>query len=261
MRPLLLCGFLFALSVARSISAADPSADVDAALRSRIHDFYQLQVNRKFRQAEQLVATDTKDFYYDSRKPDIRAFKVAKIEYAPDFQSAKVTLSSRMQIMIPGAAPKVLDVPFTSYWKIDDGQWCWYVDQSKLLNTPFGRVNAKTDGAKEDVSKLAQRISAAALMDGVRADVKSVHLDPDNPQPQTVTLKNTLPGPVTVQVLTASPALKIAVAKPDLGAEESTQLTITPVVGSPDRRPSQVLLKIGPLGQIIQIGLDYRPAK
>ncbi len=252
--------FLLAFSVTSLLSAAAPPVDVDAALRGRIQDFYQLQVDRKFRQAEQLVAGDTKDFYYESRKPDIRAFNIVKIEYARDFQSAKVTLSSRMEIMIPGAVPKILDVPFTSYWKIDDGKWCWYVDQSKLLETPFGQVSGKTDGSKEDVSKLTQRISAAALMDGVHADPKRVQLDPADPQPRTVTLKNTLPGPVTVQVLTNSPALKIAVAKPELGAEESTQLTIAPVAGASDR-PTEVLLKIGPLGQTIQIGLDYAPAK
>jgi hypothetical protein len=72
-------------------------------------------------------------------------------------------------------------------------------------------------------------------------------------------LKNTLPGPVTIQSLTSSPALKIEIGKPDLGAEESTKLTVTPVAGSTGR-PAQITLKIGPIGQIIQISLDYTDA-
>jgi hypothetical protein len=256
LRKVLLSG----LSVAFAVLAAEPPADVDAALRSRIHDFYQLQVDRKFRQAEQLVAADTKDFYYESKKPDIRAFKIVSIQYAPDFQSAKVMLSSRATIMFPGTTvPKELDVPFTSTWKIDGGQWCWYVDQSALLDTPFGRVKGKTDSATEDVAKLAERAKAGS-MDGVHADVTRIPLDPDHPKPQIVTLKNTLPGPVTIQSLTNSPALKIEIAKADLGAEESTTVTITPVAGNSDR-PGQLTLRIGPLGQLIQIGLDYPPAK
>ena len=254
---------LLGLPLAFLLSAADPPPDVDAALRSRVQDFYQLQVDRKFRQAEQLVAADTKDFYYESRKLDIRAFKIVKIEYAPDFQSATVTISSKREILIPGAAPKVLDFPSASYWKIEDGKWCWYVDQSKLLDTPFGRLHPQTApkaGGASDVPKVPQPMSVAALVNGVHADTTRVQLDPEHPEPRTVILKNTLPGPVTIQLSTGSPALKVEIAKPNLGAEESTQITITPVAGSSDR-PAQLLIKVGPTGQTIRIDLDYGPGK
>ena len=252
---------LLSLSAAIALLAADPPpSDVDAALRSRIQDFYQLQADRKYRQAEQLVAADTKDFYYESRKPDIRSFKIVEIRYTPDFQSARVTLSSSMQITIPGVSPQVMDVPFSSSWKLDDGKWCWYVDQSTLFDTPFGRTNSKADGTTEDPSKLVARISSAGLMEGVQADTSKVQLDQEHPVPRIVSLKNTLPGPVSIQSLTESTALKVEIAKPNLEADESTAVTITPVSGI-SNPPPQLTLRVMPMGQIIQIALDYSPAK
>lgn len=237
------------------LSAADPPPEVDAALRSRMQEFFQLLVAHKFRQAESLVAEDSKDFYYDARKPDIRAFKLTEIRYSPDFRSAKVMHTVTMTLPIPGAIPKPMDLPFPSEWKLEDGKWCWYVDQSKLLDTPFGRMSPGTTPA--EASKVVDRIaSAQSMMNAVQADRIRVPLDPAHPAPQIVTLKNTLPGPVTIQSLTNSPALKIEIAKPNLIADESTQVTITPVAGATDR-PGQLELKIGPFGQIIRIALDY----
>ena len=123
------------------LCAADALPDVDAALRSRVQEFYQLQVDKKFRQADEYVATDTKDFYFDTKKPDIQAFKIVGIQYAPDFHSAEVRLTTHTHVPIPGAFDNPMETVLISDWKIDGGKWCWYVDREKLLNTPFGRVN------------------------------------------------------------------------------------------------------------------------
>ena len=37
--------------------------------------FLQLEVDKKYRQAETFVAEDTKDYYYDNGKPEINAFR------------------------------------------------------------------------------------------------------------------------------------------------------------------------------------------
>ena len=251
---------LFCLPLILTLSAAEPPLEIDSALRARVDEFYQLQTDRKFRQAEQFVAADTKDFYYESRKPDIRTVKIVGIQYADDFQSAKVMLSSHMQIMVPGATPKIMDVPFTSYWKIDGNQWCWYVDQVKLLDTPFGPVKSKGNGASEDLTKIESRISVAGMMDGVHADPPLIQLDPEHPKPATVTLKNTLPGPVTVQSLSNLSFLKVEIAKPNLSAEESTQVTITITAGSVER-PKQITFRAQPMGQLIPVTIEYPAAK
>ena len=46
--------------------AEAPSPEVDQALRARIAEFYQDHVGGKFRQAEALVAEETKDYFYSA---------------------------------------------------------------------------------------------------------------------------------------------------------------------------------------------------
>ncbi len=244
------------------LHAADPPPEVDSALRARVQNFYQLQTDRKYRQAEQFVAEDTKDLYYAGNKPQIQSFRITGIQYGADFQTAKVSVSAHMQVMMPGLTPPVMnfDVPLTGTWKIENGLWCWYVDQSKPVETPFGPIPRSTTEGKPDSSKLAEAVSAASLMAGVHADKAGIRLDPRQPKPEILTLQNTLPGPVTVQSLTTSAALKIEITKPNLGAKESTEVTITPVPGSADR-PKEIQFRIGPLNQIIRIAVEYTDTK
>lgn len=243
------------------LHAADPAPEVDAALRERIQQFYQLQVDHKFRQAESLVAADSKDYYYDTQKPEIHEFKMGAIRYSPDGKSADVTVTAKMTIRIIGARPAVMDFPLHSKWKIEDGKWCWYVDTS-AIDTPFGRLKLSADGVggSADLSKVPGRGSVADLQNGVQPDTRKLLIDPDSAKTVAVTLRNTLPGPVSVAVQSESPALKIELAKPNLGAGESTILTVTPVSGIA-QRPNKIVLIVQPTGQQIQIDLDYTPAK
>ncbi len=240
---------------------AAPPADVDAALRDRIQQFYQLQVDHKFRQAESLVAEDSKDYYYDTQKPELHDFKLEIIKYLPDGHSADVTVVTKMTMRILGARPAVVDFPLHSKWKLDGGKWCWYVDTSGI-DTPFGRMKVSdgVGGGLADLSKAPGRGTVANLENGVQPDTHKLLIDPRSSKPVTMTLKNTLPGTVSLAVEGESPALKVEIAKPNLGALESTQVTVTPVPGSSDR-PTKLILRVMPTGQPIQIDLDYSPAK
>ena len=46
----------------------------EKALRERVQQFYQLQQDKKYRDAEAIVADDTKDSYYAARNPISTAF-------------------------------------------------------------------------------------------------------------------------------------------------------------------------------------------
>jgi len=56
------------------------AAKAEKALRARVEQFFQLQVDKKFRQVEPMVAADSKDLYYNASKPDLKAFEVQKVE-------------------------------------------------------------------------------------------------------------------------------------------------------------------------------------
>jgi len=249
------CRAIFlSFSLLPGLFAADPPADVDAALRERVQTFYQLHVDHKFRQAEAFVAEDSKDFYYEEKKPDLKEFRITRIEYAPDFNSAKVSLSSRTEVLLPGAGPVVLDLPFFTNWKIEDGKWCWYIDKDALLQTPFGKL--KPDGSKKPPD-IAHPVAPSAVMSAVQADREQVVLDPTHPQSVSVGLKNTLPGPVSLRTFTESNWLKIEFAKTNLSANESTTLTLTPAEGTTRERPPSVVINVQPMNQIVTIAIDW----
>ena len=88
-----------------------PPQDVDDALRARIKTFYDLHVEHKYRQAEQLIAEESKDDFYTMSKPQVSGFRIASIEYSDHFTKAKALIVGRMQALLPMFGPKEMDIP------------------------------------------------------------------------------------------------------------------------------------------------------
>src|SRR5579862_6988218 len=120
---------LSAQTTANVFDKAPP--DVDEALRARITKFYQAHVDGKARQAEQYVAEDTKDFFFDTNKPRYLDFRIDTITYSDHFTKARAVVLCKQRVMMPGFTDHPMDVPTPSTWKVEDGKWYWYVDQSK----------------------------------------------------------------------------------------------------------------------------------
>src|SRR5713101_6098636 len=95
---LLLAGVCFGQNPADLFSKAPP--DVEDALRARITEFYQDHVEGKFRQAEQLVADDTKELFYTANKPKYLGFQIVRIEYSDNFTQAKATVACEQFVMM-----------------------------------------------------------------------------------------------------------------------------------------------------------------
>ena len=64
-----LASFAFLTALAAAQTATNPfdkaPPNVDDALKTRVTEFYQDHIDGKFRKAEQLVAEDSKDAFYD----------------------------------------------------------------------------------------------------------------------------------------------------------------------------------------------------
>src|SRR5437879_6149024 len=93
--------------------------DAEKNLRQRVEEFYQLQQDNKFRQAEALVAEDSKDLYYNARKTEVRGFRVEKIELT-DSSHAKVTVKAKVVMLFAGA--QIVEMASEGTWKLDNGQ-------------------------------------------------------------------------------------------------------------------------------------------
>jgi len=129
-----------AQNAADVFSKAPP--DVDDALRARITKFYQAQVEGKGRRAEELVAEDSKDVFYNMGKPKMLSFEIRDITYSENFTKAKAMILVEMYVPMPGFAGKPMKVPGSTTWKIENGLWCWYIDPDLVNATPFGKMKA-----------------------------------------------------------------------------------------------------------------------
>src|ERR1700722_9043066 len=125
---------LFALALTAQTPSANqaldnPPQDVDDALRARIKQFYDYHVAAKFRQAEQLISEDSKDNFYVLSKPELHGYKIGNIEYSENFTKAKAVIIGAMPVLLPMAGGKIMDMPFASFWRIENGQWFWYYNK------------------------------------------------------------------------------------------------------------------------------------
>src|ERR1017187_6076176 len=81
---LLLLGTSIA-GAAQNTPASPPQApappEIDAALRDRVTKFFQAQANGRYRQADQYVAEDTKDYFYVMNKVHLVKFDITKVAY------------------------------------------------------------------------------------------------------------------------------------------------------------------------------------
>lgn len=198
-------------------SDAPPPA-VDQALRARINEFYQDHVDGKFRQAEALVAEDTKDYYYSLRKPKYQTYEIAVIEYSDGFTRARATVRCEMYVMMPGFEGKPLKVPVSSTWKIVDGQWYWYVEQ-QVHQTPFGPMrpgatkpadgNAPAIPSSEQMQSLSKQLRTL-----VKADKTAVTLKPG--ASDHITITNTATGPMTLSIQGSVPGVDVQIDHLDL---------------------------------------------
>ncbi|HTT64476.1 MAG TPA: hypothetical protein VMG35_21640 [Bryobacteraceae bacterium] len=113
-------------------------ADVDAALRARVSQFYQLEVEQKFSQALALVADDTKDLFIAANKPPYHSYQIESITYSDDFTKAEVMALVTRMLPIQGFMGHPLPTKVNSRWKLEKGLWCYYIDPARDIHvSPF----------------------------------------------------------------------------------------------------------------------------
>lgn len=219
---------------------------VDDALRARIDEFYQFHKNREFRKAEALVAEDTKDFFYDHDKPEVLGFEISRIEYSDGYTRAKATVLVEQRVMFPGFGGKVMKIPTPSYWKIEDGKWCWYVDKEKLNETPFGVMKAGPQASNDSsvagtMSNLPSTVDE--LMNQIHADKSALTLSPG--ETGQVTIDNTLKGPVPLTIQGKVEGIKATLDLPTVPAGGKATLTVKAAEGAKSGTISVVASQIG----------------
>ncbi len=263
------CIFVFVL-VARAwgqqpadlFSKAPPA--IDEALRDRISKFFQLQVDGKPRQAEQYVAEDSKDYYYEMQKPRYLGFEIRSISYSDEFTKAKAMVAVEMIVNMPGFQNKPMKIPFMTWWKVADGQWSWYVEPDTSRITPFGKMNpgaSKSDGTQAggppDMSKTPDILS---LWKQVRADKQDVQLKAHEASSDQVTISSQLPGMASLQLQSPDvPGLVVKLDRTGLKAGEKAVLSFDfkPGKNAP-RSPLAVNVLVQPINSVISVRVVFQ---
>jgi hypothetical protein len=194
-----------------------------------------------------LVAEDTKDFYFASNKPKYLSFDIQRIDYSGGFTRAKAIILCEQYVMMPGFSDKPLKVPTPSTWKLVDGQWYWYVDQTAVRQSPFGLMKPGP-GAPSGLPAVPDAKSMAFIYTQVKADKSVVSLKPGGEE--QVTLTNNAQGPVSIDLTGALPGVDVKLDRMNIGAGEKGILTLR---AGKDAKPGVLSLRVEQTNQVIPI--------
>lgn len=228
-----------------------PPAEVDAALRARVQEFFDLHVQGQFRKAEELVAEDTKDFFYKGNKPRYVACEFTTIDYSDNFTKATAVMVCEQYIMMPGFANTPMKVPTPSTWKLENGKWCWYVDQDALRNTPWGRMTPgafPAKGAAPPPSLASIPTSADFVFKQIQMDKSDVVLKAG--EPSQVIITNGAPGVMSVSLPATLPGVEAKLDKSALLAGGKAVLTLRAAKGA---KSGVLNIQVEPTRQLLPI--------
>ena len=227
-----------------------PPPAVDEALRARMNQFFQYHVEGKFRQAEALVAEDTKDYFFSAAKPKYLSYEIKSIAYSKDFTEAKAVLLVEMFLMMPGFTDKPVKVPIGSTWKLIDGQWFWHVDPESLRESPFGKMSPgkPTTGAPPSIPAIPTLADMNFIYKQVKADKEQVTLRPG--ESQEVTFTNSATGLMSISLKAELTGVDVKLDRMDMKAGEKAVLTLRARDGA---KPGTVSVLVEQTNHVIPI--------
>jgi hypothetical protein len=233
---------------------------VDEALRARVRQFFQAHVDGRFRLADEVVAEDSKDTYFAMEKSRYISFEIIKISYSESFTKAAVVTALEMDWRSPRIGVMRVKPPMTSQWKLENGQWCWYVEQSKNWDTPFGKMSPGPDptpGVR--VPGGWKGVELEAVRQGVKVDRRGIRLSSYERSTDQITLTNTMPGTVNLGLQIARMAgLSASLDKNELKQGETATLRFDYEPADKSPKPTlQCYVHVQQTGQNIPVMLIF----
>lgn len=200
-------------------------SDVDTALRARITEFFHFHVTGEYRKAEELVAEDTKDYFYANNKPRYLSFEIGKIEYSDGYTKAKALVTVKMAVMFPGFNGKVMEIPSPSYWKLIDGKWYWYLDKAMMNASPFGEMKPGPPSVEAQAATMPMiPASLDELFAQVKVDKQTVAVKPGSAGQIVIT--NGMVGPIDLSVQSKLEGIQASFDHAEIKPGEKATLTV-----------------------------------
>jgi len=239
----------------------EPPPDVDKTLRARINEFCELHKQAKFRQAEEMVAEDTKDYFYNSGKPRYVSYEIQSISYNEDFTRATAMVICEHFLPTLGFQGKTVKLLTPFNWKIENGQWMWYIDKDMLLLTPWGKMKPPQPGQAATAAPPPGAVtppiipsSVEAFTSMIRADKTAVTLK--HGSSDQVFITNGTSGVVTIDIVKQVPGVEAKLQSPAIPSGVKDVLTVR----AGQQAVSGVLeMWVQPIGPRISIHVTVEP--
>lgn len=248
-----------------------PPPEVDQALRARVNEFFGYHVSGEFRKAIDLVAEDTKDYYFAVQKNLFISFKIVDVKYNDDFTRATVRVDGTRKVRIRPEFPETTVVqPMPTTWKIENGKWVWYVDKATLLATPMSngpnptpappQPNADGTPRMPDLSDKSVRNMAQQILKASSINKPSLVFSASQGSTEEIIFHNGQQGFVKLFVDTsaAPDGLTSKIDNPEVGANQDAKVSLHWAGGKTQPPPSLVVKVITqPLDQVFPIVVNF----
>jgi hypothetical protein len=239
-------------SPADLFSKAPP--EIDNALRERITGFYQAHVDGKFRVADQYVSEDSKDIFFEADKRRCRSFQIVKINYEENFTRARAVVNCDTEMLLPPKGVMQVKMPVASSWRLESGNWFWFVE-GKGNQSPFGSMNpGQGDGAVQ----IPKGPSAEDLRKMIEVSESEFRVSPDEVLTREIKVTNKMPGAVqlTLDAIKATD-IKASFDHVELKPQESATLTIQFTPDRAHRRSprtsEEIVFSVAPTNQKLRV--------
>lgn len=213
----------------------------------------------KFRQADAFVSEDSKDAFYEAEKRRCRTFKIAKVSYSEEFTKASVVIECDTDVIIMPKGLMKVRMPMSSLWRLEGGQWMWYLVKQISRTSPFG---AMKPGEGEVPIQIPTGPSVEQLKGSVRASQQKISFVAGKPGEGHVDITSSLPGSLKLELMpNHANDLKVTLDKTELESGQAARLS---VVYSPDKqapRPpdsfSELRIVASPVQAVLIVKLEF----
>ena len=154
------------LSCSKSLNASQAPGEAkaqapDVQLKERAREFYQDILKNDRVAALELVASESKNQFLNTRFDGLQDFRITGIELAPAGDQA--TVRATRLTKAPGFTLPI-EMSVVDTWKLQKGQWYFVLPPPGELVTPFGKMKFNSTSKPSDeaeVQEMKQRISNA----------------------------------------------------------------------------------------------------
>jgi len=248
--------------------AQTPAPEIEQALRARVTEFFNYHVEGPtgFRKAMDLVAEDTKDYYFSSQKIQFKSFKIDSVKFSDDFTRATVTLSGqRMWRPSPRFPETEITQPMSTTWKIENGKWFWYRDANAEQNlTPMGPSDPKSIGppgggiVPRDFSQAEMNKRALEVLKQSSISKSEVTLSANHSSDEVV-FHNGQPGSVLLSLENGAkvPGFSAVLAKTNVNAGEDVAVKIRFEGKEMPPNPVTIRVMVAPFNQAFPVTVKF----